>query len=244
MTLSLPPVVIRPAYEQVFEAIEAAILSGELAEGASLPTEQAFCEQFGVRRSTVREGIRLLEQAGLVRRVNAKRLVVARPQAEEAAERASRGLERHGASFVEVWEAIAAMQPPTARLAALKGNESDWCELADITGRLAVAEEPEAIVDLGVGYLSAIGRASHNGVIEVMLRSLNLLAHSTLHQVIDKLPDARNRIVTAQEEITRALRGRDATRAASWMTRHVDDLRRGFEIAGIDLDAPIGSALR
>lgn len=67
----------------VFDALEEEILSGRLAEGDSVPTEMALCEQFDVQRSTVREGIRLLEQSGLVVR-NGKRLTVVRPKTEEA----------------------------------------------------------------------------------------------------------------------------------------------------------------
>lgn len=244
MSTNFPPIINRPAYAQVFEAIEAAILSGELEEGAPLPTELELCNQFGVKRSTVREGIRLLEQTGLVRRINAKRLVVARPKVAEAAERTRRSLERHGALFIEVWEAISAMQPPTARLAAINSTESDWEELANITKALQAAEHLSDVVEYGVGYLFAIGGATHNSVINVMLRSLNLLAHSTLDQVIDKLPEAKNRIIRAQIEITKALRARDVEGAQTWMARHVDDLRRGYEVAGLDLDSPIGKPAR
>jgi len=60
------PIIRAPAYMKVCEIIEAEIISGKLAEGAMLPTETALCEQLGVTRSTVREGIRLLETSGLV----------------------------------------------------------------------------------------------------------------------------------------------------------------------------------
>jgi DNA-binding transcriptional MocR family regulator len=44
-----------------------------------LPSEEKLAEQFGVNRSTVREGIRLSEQTGVLRRDLGKRLVVSRP---------------------------------------------------------------------------------------------------------------------------------------------------------------------
>ena len=50
-----------PAYRRVAEAVERDILCGRLKAGEPLGTEAALVAQFGVNRSTVREGIRLLE---------------------------------------------------------------------------------------------------------------------------------------------------------------------------------------
>ena len=55
-----------PAYQLVAEAIEREILAGRIRPGDPLGTEAELVKQFGVNRSTVREGIRLLEQGGLV----------------------------------------------------------------------------------------------------------------------------------------------------------------------------------
>jgi DNA-binding FadR family transcriptional regulator len=43
------------------------IISGALAEGDVLPTEPALCDEFGFSRTVVREGLKLLEERGLVR---------------------------------------------------------------------------------------------------------------------------------------------------------------------------------
>ncbi|MEM8548272.1 MAG: GntR family transcriptional regulator [Pseudomonadota bacterium] len=235
--MAFAPVKNQPAYLQVFEAIEAAILAGELEEGAALPTEQSLCEQFGVQRSTVREGIRLLEQTGLVRRINARRLVVMRPQPAESAEYTRRGLERQGVTFTEIHDAIAAIQPATARLAAVHASPADLAELDGITADLKCATTTEAVVEGGERYLFAVGRATGNPVIEVMLRSLNLLGHTTMGALIEQLPDAQQRIIDAQAAITRALRAADPDDAEAWMRRHVDDLRRGYELAGLATEA-------
>ncbi|HEY5832150.1 MAG TPA: winged helix-turn-helix domain-containing protein, partial [Hyphomicrobiaceae bacterium] len=48
----------RPAYELVAEAIERKILAGRLKPGDPVGTESELVKQFGVNRSTVREGIR------------------------------------------------------------------------------------------------------------------------------------------------------------------------------------------
>ncbi len=51
----------------VVEELADAIVSGAIAEGEVLPTEPALCEQFGFSRTVVREGLKMLEERGLVR---------------------------------------------------------------------------------------------------------------------------------------------------------------------------------
>ena len=70
-----------PAYRLVYDAIEGQILSGRLRVGDPLPPEVQLAGQFGVNRSTVREGIRLLEQSGLVtvRRIGTQKHYQANP---------------------------------------------------------------------------------------------------------------------------------------------------------------------
>jgi len=51
----------------VVEELAEAIVSGALPEGEVLPTEPALCEQFGFSRTVVREGLKMLEERGLVR---------------------------------------------------------------------------------------------------------------------------------------------------------------------------------
>jgi DNA-binding GntR family transcriptional regulator len=54
--------------------------------------------------------------------------------------------------------------------------------------------------------------------------------------MIDKVPQARSRIAIAHRRLLEALQARDADGAQSWMARHIRDFRKGYEIAGIDLE--------
>jgi len=51
----------------VVEELAQQIISGTFADGDVLPTEPALCEEFGFSRTVVREGLKLLEERGLVR---------------------------------------------------------------------------------------------------------------------------------------------------------------------------------
>lgn len=56
-----------PVSRRVHEALRRDILEGKLEVGSPLPSERALAEQFGVNRHAIREALKRLEQAGLVR---------------------------------------------------------------------------------------------------------------------------------------------------------------------------------
>ncbi|HYC45608.1 MAG TPA: GntR family transcriptional regulator [Burkholderiales bacterium] len=69
-----------PRYLQIARDLRAAIAEGRYPLGAQLPTEHELCEKLGVSRFTIREAIRVLASAGLIRRKpRAGTIVVALP---------------------------------------------------------------------------------------------------------------------------------------------------------------------
>ncbi|MEM6415166.1 MAG: GntR family transcriptional regulator [Pseudomonadota bacterium] len=228
-----------PAYQLVYDAIEGDILSGRLDDGSTLPTEGALAEQFDVHRSTVREGLRLLEQQGLVRRGAAKRMVVAAPETGETAARASKGLALNGVTFEEVWTALALFQPEAARFACAHMKPETLQRLTAVNNALAARQSSEDTINAAFDFFQEIAAASNNRVINVQLQSLNILIRSSLAKVINELPKAASRIELAQVRIIEAFEAGDAAAAARWMRRHVDDLRRGYDVAGVPMDSRV-----
>lgn len=55
------------AFDEIAAQIRTELASGRLAVGNRLPSERALSEQFGVSRNTLREALRSLEHAGLIR---------------------------------------------------------------------------------------------------------------------------------------------------------------------------------
>jgi DNA-binding FadR family transcriptional regulator len=55
------------AFDEIAAQIRTELSSGRLAVGNRLPSERALSEQFGVSRNTLREALRSLEHAGLIR---------------------------------------------------------------------------------------------------------------------------------------------------------------------------------
>lgn len=69
-----------PLHEQIRRELEGAILSGRLAAGSRLPTEQDLMQQYGCARMTVSKAIGALAAAGLVDRRKRAGTFVARPR--------------------------------------------------------------------------------------------------------------------------------------------------------------------
>lgn len=238
---SFKPLAREPVYMKVHRAIEADILSGALGEGAVLPTEGQLCAQFRVTRSSVREGIRALEQSGLITRGPAKRLVVTRPRTGDVAAAASRGLTLGGATFAEVWQALTLFYPQAAHLAAETLDEAGVQGLRAPHRRLSALPDADAegVVHAAVAFFQALAAGLDNRVLMALLQSLNLMIDASLRRVIMKTPQARGRIAGAQSAIIAAIEAGDAGEAQRWMARHIDDLKRGYALAGLAMDAPV-----
>lgn len=68
-----------PVYRRIAEAVGARIASGDLPQGAPLPSEQQLAEEFGVTRPTVRQGLAELRATGVITVVNGRGAFVTDP---------------------------------------------------------------------------------------------------------------------------------------------------------------------
>ena len=88
-------------------------------------------------------------------------------------------------------------------------------------------------------FFRRVGAATHNRVLLLAQEPLVQLLEPSLQAMIDRVPQARNRIATAHRHLLEALRARDVEQAHSWMAKHIRDFRRGYEYCGIDLANPV-----
>lgn len=235
------PVERSPAYTKVSSAIEHKILSRALRDGDVLPAELELAQQFRVHRSTVREALRQLESAGLVARPpGAKRMIVSRPEAAKVASGMRHALVLHEATFVDVWEAMMVIEPEVAALAAQRRTQADLNALAQTSEAFREAPEGDPnSVNIVATFFEQLGAASRNQVLVLAKQSLAQALAPSLARMIDTVPQARARIVDAQRRIITAVRDKNADEARKWMSKHVRDFKRGYEVAGISPDTPI-----
>lgn len=236
----LPKAIKTNSYEQVASILEAEIVRGRLKIGELLPIEAELAETLGVNRSTLREGLRALEGNGLVRRVAAKRLQVVAPDPQRVALTNARALGLRGASFRDLWEVQVQLEHVAAALAAERAGDDQVTAIgASIRDLVTVLDDDEAVIRHDIAFHALISTAAGNSALELATAPMGLLLFSATRNLYQAVPAARHRLLEAHRAITEAIAARDPARAAEWMQRHIADFRRGYEIAGFDMDAAI-----
>jgi len=241
MSAEFEQIKVEPAYRKVSAALLERITDRRLAAGDRLPSEAELARQFGVNRSTVREALRELETNGLLgRQRGSKLMIVTRPQRRVIADGVTRALALHDITFIEVWEALGILEPPLAEVAARRRTDDDLESLERAVTLFSAdnADAALAVTHVAAFFLS-LGTATHNTALIMSHEPLIQLLIPSLGAMIDKVPQARARIATAHSRILAAVRSRDADEAHSWMTKHIRDFKKGFEVANISLQHPI-----
>lgn len=239
MAVEFEAIRAEPAYRKVAEALMERILDRSLRHGDRLPSETELARQFGVNRSTVREAVRELQGNGLLgRRRGSKLLVVTRPEADHVAEGVSRALVLHDVTYRDVWEALTILEPPIAEAAARRRTEADLALIVAAAASFAAKNEDTTSAAFhATEFFRAVGAATHNRILIMGHEPLLQLLEPSLRAMVDQVPQSRARIITAEKRILEAIRSKDVETARSWMTRHIRDYSKGYEIAGIDLQS-------
>lgn len=229
-----------PSYRRIAAILERRIIDGNLAPGSVLPTETRLVEEFGVNRSTIREGLRALESTGLVRRIDSKRMLVTVPDRNVTAWSTMRAIGLRQVRFQELWEALLYIEPLAAELAAHRRPSGFEVQLEQNIRKMREnLHDDEMIIRLDVEFHELIGEATSNRVLAMShdpICRLIFSATKTLHQ---KVPQGRHRMLHAHQMIYDAVIMRDAEKAKAWMARHIRDLHRGYLVAGLDINAPV-----
>jgi GntR family transcriptional repressor for pyruvate dehydrogenase complex len=230
---------VEPAYRIVAKAVEQQIMEGRIKVGDRLPPETELARQFGVNRSTIREGIRALEQNGLVSRKQGRRLVATVPHYADLADRVSQALVLHEVTFHELWETMLPLEILAAELAAERAGDDQLAELAaNVEKTKASTGDARATVRLDVEFHLLVARAARNKALLLAREPIGLLFYPSFYNVMSRL-NASDRLLVAHAEILSALQRHDVEHARRWMDKHIRDFRRGYELASLDIDAPV-----
>ena len=228
-----------PAYRQIANQIEQRIVERSLRAGDALPSETDLARQFGVNRSTIREAIRELEIHGLLGRGRGeKRLRVTRPEPRTISTGISRALALHDVTFLELWEAMMAIEPAAAEYAAMRRTAAQLQHLTRAAANFKrAASDTVTAVAAVTEFFTAVAQASGNRVLSLSQAPLNQLLEAALTLMIDRVPQARSRIEVAQEKIAAAIKLKKPEQARLWMEKHIRDFKRGYDLERLK-DAP------
>lgn len=236
------PVRVTKAYEALAAIIRNRIISGELAEGDRIPSETTLAREAQVSRSTVREALRTLEEAGLITRASPKIMVV-RAADDDRIEREIQGaLRRRNVTFRHLHEALLMLEPELTRLATLRADTEGVARLeANLAEQAARLGDFPAWSRLDQEFHLTIAQISQNPAL-VMIRSpISELLAPLLETFMVSTP-LTQRALDFHHRILEEIQVRDADAAALMARKHVNDLRMIWEQAGLDLELQIATA--
>lgn len=213
--------------DRVFAALSQSILSGHLAAGTRLPSEQDLARHFRVSRPVVREALERLRNEALLESVRGSGSYV-RPPPAAALEAPTTGAEiSHILHGVELRLVI---EPEAAALAAMRRTRDDLRALAltvDAFARAIAAGEPTHAHDYG--FHEAISRATANPRLIAAMQALefdvshavNIWRHLARMKPDMRLEDA----VDEHQAIVECIRQQDPEGARRAMRSHIEKAR-------------------
>ncbi|MDO9200951.1 MAG: FCD domain-containing protein [Hydrogenophaga sp.] len=230
---------LQPAYRVVSDDLRQRIVRGEVLQGDAIPTEGELAASYGVHRSTIREGLRQLEQDGLLRR-EGKKLVVSIPRHSDLANAAERALRMHQVTFRDVWEVASSLEPLCAQLAAERITPDELAAVArNLERTAATVAAGQSAVTSTIEFQALVAEATHNQALQLARAPVSQLMRAGYAAIAPALPQSGERLLEAHRHVLDALQRHDAEAAVQWTRKHLVDYRRGCEYAGLDLDAPI-----
>lgn len=214
--------------DQLYGQILEQIVSGKLAEGTKLPSENEICASFGVSRPVVREALRKLQSDGLVyARQGVGSFVKKRPP---------QGLIEFGgvndvAGLLRCFEARTAIEGTTARMAAERAGLRHHREIENALKMLEDGIVGGDIADKAdLEFHMAIARASGNEIFVTILTSLHGVMSKSMKVALNITrggsPERARKVLLEHRQIYDAIIGRDAESAELLMRYHLHQARQ------------------
>ena len=222
-----------------------ALIMGQLAPGASLPSEAELAERYDVSRLTVREAVKLLAGRGLLELARGRRAVVKEPDGSAFGDFLSSIIQYDPKGLYDLVEVRLALEIQSVTLAARRASRAG---LAAIEGTMEAmrraAEEMKAGQDpagaetrfhnADVGFHEALALASGNRILaylfEAMASPLQESFYLTRrgHELRGHTPE---HTIAAHQTILKFVRQGDSRGAAEAMRTHLEDAERDIRTA-------------
>ena len=164
--------------DQVFHRLVSDVLTGRYAPGERLPAQRALAAELGVNMASVREGVKRLEQLGLVEVRHGDAMRVRDWRLHGGPDVLVHLIAREGSLDGEmvraVMEARRLLLTESARLAATRRGDQQAALLASLALQLAAAEG-EAAQRLDFAFFAAVIEAAGNVVFLLIMNSIRAL---------------------------------------------------------------------
>lgn len=232
------------ASEDVVAQILEVFYAERLKPGEWLGTEAELAERFSVSRVTIRDAVSALEARGLIDvRVGARGgLRIAKSDPDRLIDAFSIQLRLMGLSRDELFEAMSAIEPTAAELAAARATNAQLDELRELVERSRASfDDPRQFAALAVGFHQAVADASGNRALRASLGALR--STQLAHMGPPTTPPIAERVAAFHGAILEAIVARDPGQARQAMLRHLAALtsaaHEAHEVPGALLAASV-----
>jgi GntR family transcriptional repressor for pyruvate dehydrogenase complex len=224
--LDIRPVNVPKAGDVLANLLREKILRSELGEGTDLPNERELSAQSGLSRASVREALRILEGEGLITTRIGRNggSTVARPSSETIERSVGIFIRGLGIRLEAVLEARSAIEPPSARFAALHRTDDDLAEMEKCQAKLELASHSNDIdgyVRANLDWHMQVVRASHNELLIAFISAISQSVYAATDLEGFNSAEVRNAVIHAHRRVAEAIRAGDGEAAARRMGRHV-----------------------
>lgn len=210
-------------YEKVVEKLKENIASGALLPGDPLPSERQLMKEFGVSRSSLREGFRVMELLGLIESIPGKGRFVRLPRANSEAEG---DIRLEDSAVLELMEARRVLDPAIAAESAMKATPSDLTRmLRIITDTERKLEAPDLRAQADFDFHLALAEATHNFVF-VNITRMNFDLILATHDKIYKLLDDKDAFLEEHKAMYEAILDHNVELARDMAAKHIDRIYR------------------
>ena len=232
------------AVDAVVAGLRGRILSGSLQPGTSLPPERELAGQLAVSRATLREGLSILSQMGLlsIHRGRAGGAVVTAPPTTTVSSSIALLFQTRAVTAGQLCEFRRALEIEAAQLAAMRRSRQDLKEIAMALDAYVASGKDTVAQNLhGRAFHYAVARASGNPLLAETMTSLNDAFAECFHlQHTAGAPDPAQLILELHGPIFDAIRHQDESSARRAMLVHFDQLQAALSDLGIS-DRAIGN---
>ncbi|MBF3851512.1 FadR family transcriptional regulator [Burkholderia pseudomallei] len=222
------PIKTKRAFEEVCDQIRREVAAGKLRPGDRLPPERDFAEQLGVSRTAIREAMRSLENAGLVRCYQGMGggAFIRERDSSVVTQAVSDMVMLGQIPSSSVTEARIMLTEQAIRLACIRATEDDLDAIErdiDKAEELTLAGNFSRRGSYITEFYRLLASATHNQVIVMLVESLSELVRAQMAQVSVK---PRKDFIAVRRSVLRHLRTRDADAAAAEIRKHLERLDR------------------
>lgn len=219
---------------QVADRIQDDILKGGMGEGERLPSERELADRFGVSRIVIREGIKMLEERGIVQVRTGSGSYVTNLQPEALAESMGLFLQQEGAPLAYLQEVRFTIEVEMAALAARRRTDVDIECVAKTLQKMHDSKDNlDEFVQADLDFHIALAQATQNPLFILLIKTLNPLMLDLRYKA-NRVKGARERALHYHRQILDHIRNLNAADAKDEMAKHLKEADQYLQQVSID----------